>query len=130
MRVFIIVTILLSVFSGMVLAKNRYSFTSVTQQRQFEQLTDEMRCMVCQNESLADSNSGFAEDMRSKIYKMVKEEKSSQQIVQYMTKRYGYFVSFNPPFYRETYVLWLAPLLLLIIAFFISRSVYKRYRGR
>lgn len=129
MRFLMIMIFILASSSSLGLAKDRYPFSTEKQQQQFERIINDMRCMVCQNQNLADSSSGFADDMRSEIYKMVVAGKSDRQVIHFMVKRYGYFVSFDPPFYRETYLLWLAPLLLLAIAFLIGRSVYKKYRG-
>lgn len=128
MRIILILSLLLALFSGIAFAKDRYSFQSPEKRQQFERLTGDMRCMVCQNESLASSTSGFAQDMRGEIYRMLKAGKTDKQIIDYMIARYGYFVSFKPPFGWETYLLWLAPLLLLIIAAMVGRSVYQKYR--
>jgi len=129
MRHLLLISLFLTLLSGVAFAQDRYPFQEPAQRQQFERLTNNIRCMVCQNENLAASTSGFSRDMRSEIYKMVKEGKSDKQIISYMTQRYGYFISFDPPFNWETYLLWLAPLLLIVIGFFVGRSVYRKYRG-
>lgn len=111
------------------IAQDRYPFDSLQKQQQFERITKAMRCMVCENQSLATSTSGFADDMRAEIYKMIQAGKNDKEIASYMTKRYGYFILFKPPFTWETAVLWFLPLFLLLIGVIIARSVYKRYRG-
>ena len=129
MKIVILFSLLLILFPSTMIAKDEYPFKTTRQQQQFERITNDMRCMVCQNESLATSTSGFANDVRNEIYRMVLQNKTDKQIINYMTERYGYFVSFEPPFDWETYLLWLGPLLLLIIAVFVWRSVYRNYRS-
>jgi cytochrome c-type biogenesis protein CcmH len=94
---------------------DRYPFSDEKQQKQFQTLIHEFRCLVCQNQNLADSNAGLANDLRQQIYDMVKNGKSNSEITEYMTARYGDFVLFNPPFSPETYFLWLAPFILLLL---------------
>lgn len=129
MRAFLILSLLLGFFSTIGFAKDRYAFQSLEGQKQFERLTSNMRCMVCQNENLASSTSSFSDDMRNEIYRMIQIGRTDKQITQYMTARYGYFVSFTPPFNWETYLLWLAPLFLLILGVIVARSVYQKYRS-
>lgn len=130
MKIVAIFSLSLILFSSMVFAQDRYPFANPKREQQFKRLTNDMRCMVCQNESLATSTSGFAEDMRNEIYNMVKQGKSDREIIRFMEARYGYFVSFKPPFNWETFLLWFTPLLLLILAFFIGRLVHQKYRAR
>ena len=91
-----------------------YPFQSSTKQQQFNKLLTELRCLVCQNESLADSNADLALDLKKQIYQRVQQGKSNEQITQYLVSRYGEFVLFKPPLEVRTYLLWLAPLLMLI----------------
>lgn len=93
-----------------------YSFTSPKQQSQFQHLTRSFRCVVCQNESLAESNAPIAKDLRFQIYQMVQQHKTNQEIIQYFVNRYGDFVLFNPPFSSLTFILWFAPLVMLVVA--------------
>lgn len=89
-------------------------FTDPAQERRYHQLVDEMRCLVCQNQNLADSNSQLALDLRDKIYNMVSTNKTNQQVIDYMVDRYGEFVLYNPPLDPVTSFLWLPPFILLI----------------
>ena len=75
-----------------------------------------MRCLVCQNQSLADSNAELAIDLKRQIHEQVKEGKSDYQVVDYMVERYGDFVLYRPPFKASTAVLWVGPFLLLVAA--------------
>jgi cytochrome c-type biogenesis protein CcmH len=76
-------------------------------------LAEDLRCLVCQNESLAGSHAELAEDLRREIRNQMKAGKSDQQVIAYLTERYGDFVLYRPPFKPETWLLWLGPLLFL-----------------
>lgn len=91
-----------------------YPLATLGQQQQFQRLINELRCLVCQNQDLADSNADLAKDLRRQVYEMVKDNKSDAEIKQYLTDRYGDFILFKPPFNLQTAVLWLMPLFLLI----------------
>jgi cytochrome c-type biogenesis protein CcmH len=77
-------------------------------------LTSEMRCLVCQNQTIADSHAGLAEDLREEVRGMVRKGWSDEQIVKYMTDRYGDFVLYRPPVKSSTALLWFGPLVLLV----------------
>src|SRR2546421_6022997 len=79
-------------------------------------LSQELRCLVCQNETLADSRADLAEDLRSKIREQMKAGKSDKEIVAFLTDRYGDFVLYRPPVKPTTYLLWFGPFVLLITA--------------
>jgi len=85
------------------------------QQKVYENLTSELRCLVCQNQTIADSNAELAADLRRQVYEMLEQGKSKQDIIQFMTDRYGDFVLYNPPFKAKTGVLWLGPVAFLLI---------------
>ncbi len=76
-------------------------------------LAEELRCLVCQNESLAGSHAELAEDLRKEIRAQMKAGKNDKEVIEYLTTRYGDFVLYRPPFKPVTYILWLAPLLFL-----------------
>lgn len=105
-----------------------YHFDSQQQQQRFTQLTNELRCLVCQNESLADSNAGLAKDLRAQIYQQVIAGKDEETIRHYLLSRYGQFILFKPAFNRLTIVLWLFPLLLLMIGTGIFIVIQRRGR--
>lgn len=77
-------------------------------------LSKELRCLVCQNETLADSRADLAEDLRAQIREQMKAGKSDKQIVAYLTDRYGKFILYNPPVDPTTYLLWFGPFVLLV----------------
>lgn len=86
-----------------------------TQQR-YENLLGKLRCLVCQNETLAVSQADLAQDLRGEIYNMMADGKSNKQITDYLVARYGDFVLYDPPLQRSTWLLWFGPFLLLLIA--------------
>jgi cytochrome c-type biogenesis protein CcmH len=77
-------------------------------------LSKELRCLVCQNETLADSRADLAEDLRGQIREQMKAGKSDKEIVAYLTDRYGKFILYNPPVDPTTYLLWFGPFVLLL----------------
>lgn len=105
-----------------------YSFESSARQKQFEALTEQLRCLVCQNESLWDSSAPLAKDLRTEIYHQVKSGQSETAIKQYLVERYGQFILFKPMLNSTTYVLWIIPFVLLIFAFLIAGWVILRSR--
>ena len=91
-------------------------------------LASDLRCLVCQNESLAGSHAELAEDLRKEIRAQMKAGKNDKEVIEYLTTRYGDFVLYRPPFKPVTYLLWLAPLLFLTIGATIWFFVLKRRR--
>jgi cytochrome c-type biogenesis protein CcmH len=77
-------------------------------------LTSELRCLVCQNQTIADSNAGLAIDLRNQVREMLRRGDSDQQITEYMTARYGDFVLYRPPVNAKTALLWFGPGVLLL----------------
>lgn len=86
-----------------------YTFDQPQQSERFDLLSQEVRCLVCQNQSIADSNAPLAKDLRNKIYEMIKVGHSDTAIRSYLVKRYGEYVMFKPSLRRETVVLWILP---------------------
>ncbi|WP_164716920.1 cytochrome c-type biogenesis protein CcmH [Cedecea lapagei] len=91
-----------------------YTFKDEAQEQQFRQLTEALRCPKCQNNSIADSNSMIASDMKLKVYELMQQGKSKQQIVDYMVERYGHFVTYEPPLTPATVILWALPVLFIV----------------
>ncbi len=108
------------------LTVDHYPFTSNEQQQQFQGLISQLRCLVCQNQDLADSNADLAKDLRLQVYNMVIVGKSDTEIKQYMVSRYGDFILFKPPLNGQTYILWMLPFLLLVIGFLILWRIVNR----
>jgi len=98
--------------------KNPIAFQTVEQETRYQELTNEFRCVVCQNQSVADSNAELAQDVRDVVRNMILEGKNDAEITTFLVDRYGDFVLYNPPLEPKTYVLWIAPAILLAIALF------------
>ena len=101
-------------------------FDNQQQEDRFNQLTQELRCLVCQNQNLADSDAQLAHDLRAEVHEMLLAGNSDDEIKQFMVERYGDFVLYRPPVQQNTYLLWLAPLALLLIGALILRSNIKK----
>ena len=106
--------------------KNFQAFTNDDQQSQYEDLIEVLRCVVCQNQSLADSNAELAQDLRDEVRRMVINGQSDEEITGFLVQRYGDFVLYRPPVNKKTYVLWAGPAVLailgiLLMLFFILR---------
>ena len=98
-------------------------------QARFESITKELRCLVCQNESIADSNVELASDLRRQVREMLVAGKSDDAIFEFMTDRYGEFVRFSPPVERKTLLIWGAPFIALVLGTgIIIRIVRRRAR--
>ena len=91
------------------------NFSSPQQESDYHQLTQSLRCPQCQNNNIADSNATIAVDMRGKVFELLQEGKSKNDVVDYMVARYGNFVTYDPPMTVSTLVLWIAPLLLVLL---------------
>jgi cytochrome c-type biogenesis protein CcmH len=89
-------------------------------------ISEEMRCLVCQNESLAGSRSDLANDLRREIRTLIKEGKSDDQIRSFMVERYGDFVLYRPPVKPITWLLWIGPFVILIIGIFFLLAYLRR----
>jgi cytochrome c-type biogenesis protein CcmH len=102
------------------------AFADPALQHRYETLNRELRCLVCQNQPIADSNAGLAVDLRREVKAMIEAGKSDDEIRTFMTDRYGDFVLYNPPLTARTYLLWAAPVLLLAIALYAIFSIVRR----
>ena len=96
-------------------------------QARFENIAKDLRCLVCQNESIADSNVELASDLRRQVREMLVAGKSDDEIFDFMTDRYGEFVRFNPPVDRKTVLIWGAPFVVLLLGVVI---IVRIVRGR
>jgi len=84
-------------------------------QARYEHVTQDLRCLVCQNESIADSNVELASDLRRQVREMLIAGKSDDEIFKFMTDRYGEFVRFNPPLTPKTWLIWGAPFIMVVV---------------
>jgi len=98
-------------------------FETIDQQSRYTQLIENIRCPVCQGQSISGSNSELAKDLRKKVREMILDSRSDADIYSYMVERYGDFVVYKPPLNIKTYLLWFAPLIIMILSlFFLFRS--------
>lgn len=121
---FILISLWLTVAQGTTI--ETYRFDNPEREALYKKMIAELRCLVCQNQNLADSNAELAQDLRRKTYEMVSAGKSEQEIVTYMVARYGNFVLYRPPLDNTTLFLWLGPFIILAIGLFILIRVIKR----
>lgn len=107
-------------------AEEPLQFDSPEQEARFNDLASELRCLVCQNQTLSDSDAPLAQDLRSEIFAMMAQGKSDDEIKAFMVERYGDFVLYRPPLQTNTLVLWLAPLLLLAVGGLVTARAVRR----
>ncbi len=101
-------------------------FTDPAQEQRYLALIEGLRCLVCQNQSLADSNAALAQDLRQEVYHMLIEGDNNEDIIQYLVARYGDFVLYRPPFKSTTFLLWLAPVIFLMIGIWITIALIRK----
>jgi cytochrome c-type biogenesis protein CcmH len=105
-------------------------FKDHAEEVRFQQLTRQLRCLVCQNENLADSNADLARDLRREVFQLMQAGKSDAEIKQYLVDRYSDFVLYDPPVRPGTWLLWFGPLLILLAgAAVVVVTVRKRNRA-
>ena len=103
------------------------SLTNEVHQQRYRSLVDEIRCPVCQGQSIGGSNAGLAKDLREKVRELIVDNQTDDNIRKYMTDRYGDFVVFKPPMNKNTYLLWYAPFVFLALGlFFFIRTLGKK----
>lgn len=105
------------------------SFEDPILKERYQDLIEELRCLVCQNQNLADSDADLARDLRDKTAEMLIAGKTDKEILSYMSERFGDFVLYRPPFRADTALLWLGPpLLLLIVIVLLIMHLVARQR--
>jgi cytochrome c-type biogenesis protein CcmH len=108
-----------------------FTFDDPAKQAEFRGLIDQLRCLVCQNESLSASQAELAQDLRREVYEMMRAGKSRAEVVDFLVARYGDFVLYSPPIKPSTYVLWFGPLALgLLGAVVVLRTIRHKARER
>ena len=115
--------------SGFALAGPPIEFLDDAEEARFNTLIAELRCLVCQNQSLADSDAGLAEDLRQEVLVQMRSGKNDEEVKTFLVERYGDFVLYRPPLQTNTLFLWLGPgALFLIGAIFVILNVRNRSR--
>jgi len=106
-----------------------FKFDSKAEEQHFKDLIEELRCLVCQNQSLADSDAELAHDLRAEVYDMIQAGKSDEEIVTFLVDRYGDFVLYNPPVKPSTWLIWFGPFVLLLVAAFLLLRAVRRQKS-
>lgn len=119
-------SVALLVFSTVAMAENM----SRTQLARYQGLTAQLRCLVCQNRSIAESDAPLAADLRGIVATQIKAGRSDRQIKQYLVERYGNWVLYDPPFNYATWLLWLGPFVLLLAALAVAASMMRKRHSR
>jgi len=117
-------------FSLSVFAQEPMQFSSELNKTRYQSLVEELRCPKCQNQSLADSGSGIAVDLRELVHQMIEQGKTDHEIVDYMVARYGSFVLYRPQHSTATFLLWYGPFILLGIGLLAFIAVVRTNRKR
>lgn len=114
-------------FSVLAIGVDEVRLANPAQEARAQELMKQLRCLVCQNQSIVDSDASLAKDLRIIVRERIIAGDSDEQVLTYMTNRYGDWVLLKPPFDGATIILWLSPLVLLVIGFFIVlRTQQKR----
>ncbi len=126
---FLILILLASLVSATAVAAPPLKFDNQAQELRFNALVAELRCLVCQNQNLADSDAELAQDLRRVILEQMQAGQSDRQIKQFLVERYGEFILYRPPLEQSTLVLWLGPVVLLLLgAIAVGMNIRKRAR--
>lgn len=102
-----------------------FTFDSRETEKIFHKLSDELRCLVCQNQNIAESNAELAKDLRLEMYNLLSQGKTEDEIVEFMVKRYGDYVLYRPPFKPMTWLLWFGPLIVFVMGFIFVVRLLK-----
>ena len=122
----LLMTLLLA--GGAQAAIDAYEFRDEAERARYRTLVEELRCPKCQNQNIADSNAPIAMDLRREIFRMLEENKSNDEIVEYLVDRYGDFVRYKPPVNAKTLLLWYGPAGLLVVGFGVLAMILMRRR--
>lgn len=102
------------------------AFDDAAMQARYENLTRQLRCLVCQNETIADSNATLAGDLRRELREQLAAGASDEQVLKFMTDRYGAFVLYKPPMEPRTWILWFGPAALLLIGLAVVINIIRK----
>jgi cytochrome c-type biogenesis protein CcmH len=107
-----------------------FDFSGNVDEDRFKGLIAEVRCLVCQNQSLADSDAGLAHDLRKEVYELMEQGQSDDQIIDFLVARYGDFVLYQPPVKPSTYLLWYGPFVLLALGLLLLMRTLRQRRAQ
>lgn len=116
MKNILLTILLLCLFctTAVIATEDYYPFAWPQDQQRFQTLTTQLRCLVCQNQNIAESNASLAADLRQQIYQQIQQGKTNQEIINYLIARYGHFILYKPPIQANTIGLWATPFVLLL----------------
>ena len=117
---------LLVLTAAAALAQEPPRFDDPAQEARYKHLTTELRCTVCQNQNLADSDADLAKDLRKQVFDMMQSGKSDDEIKQYLVARYNDFVLYDPPLKPGTWLLWFTPFALVLIGAGVVVAILRR----
>ena len=123
----VVIAVILLLSGAAVFATEIRDFQDPAKQASYERLVKDLRCLVCQNQSLADSDADLAKDLRTEVYNIIQNGKSEDEAIQFLTDRYGDFVLYRPPVKAITSLLWAGPFVLLIVGGYI---VWRQAKAR
>lgn len=127
---FAAIALCFGLLAGAVHAIDPLPFKDRAEEVRFQNLTRQLRCLVCQNQNLADSDADLAGDLRKQVFEMMQAGKSDEEIKQFLVARYNDFVLYDPPLKPGTYLLWFAPFVLVAAgAFALLRILRRRARA-
>ena len=129
-RMIVLLTVVLLMVVLPVIAKEAVPMSSDPElEKKVNEIAAELRCLVCQNQTIADSHAELAVDLKNQVREMVRQGKTRDDVVDYMVQRYGDFVRYRPPVKPTTYLLWVGPFLLLIGGFILLIMNLKKRRA-
>lgn len=125
----VLIALLLTVLAGAAQAIDTATIDDPALRARYVTLTEELRCLVCQNQTIADSNAELAVDLRTQVRDMLMAGQTDDEIRDYMTQRYGDFVLYKPPMRRRTIALWVGPAAGLLLGVLVLARVVRQNRG-
>lgn len=123
-KAFLLFVLMMGMCAQAIAVEDNYGFDDPAQRVKFLELTAVLRCPMCQNQNIADSDAMIAHDMRRKVYSLLKEGKSKEEVIAYMKDRYGDFVYYKPPVTIATVWLWALPAIFIVLIMFFV--IYRR----
>ena len=126
MKNLIIILSLLSSISILEAAVEIKQFQNSEHEQRYKNLINEFRCVVCQNQNIADSNAALAQDLRNQVFKMINAGQNDDEIMEFMVTRYGDFVLYRPQFNSMTFLLWVGPFIIFTIGLYFLISFIRQ----
>ncbi len=120
------ILIFANLFAPLSIALEPTKYQSNAEEQRFKSLANELRCVMCQNQSIADSNAPIAHDLRVEVLSLMREGKTDAEIKNYLVERYSEFVLYQPPVNKKNAVLWAGPFLLLLIGLFVVANIIRK----